>query len=66
MASSFTGKGLAPLAVTVVLDWYLGKYGLHRVGINIRPGDAPSLQVAEELGVCEEELQQCYLYINRA
>ncbi|WP_211580303.1 GNAT family N-acetyltransferase [Mobiluncus mulieris] len=66
VASSFAGKGLAPLAVAAVLDWCLSEYGLHRVEINIRPENAPSLRVAEKLGIREEGLRQRYLYINGA
>lgn len=66
VASSFAGNGLAPLAVAMVLDWCLGAYGLHRVEINIRPENAPSLRVVEKLGLREEGLRQRYLYINGA
>jgi ribosomal-protein-alanine N-acetyltransferase len=40
--------------------------GLHRMEINIRPENAPSLRVVEKLGFRPECLRPRYLHINGA
>lgn len=64
IGSSFAGKGLAPLAAAMVLDWCFTQYGLHRIEINIRPENKPSLRVVQKLGLREEGLRKKYLFIN--
>ena len=66
VSSRFAGHGLAPLAVATVLDWCFAEYGLHRIEINIRPENQPSLRVVEKLGLREEGLRERFLYINGA
>ena len=38
--------------------------GLHRVEVNIRPENAPSLRVVEKLGFRDEGLRERYLHIG--
>lgn len=66
VVSKFAGNGLAPLAVAMILDWCLSDYGLHRIEINIRPENTPSLRVVEKLRLREEGVRRRYLYINGA
>src|SRR3546814_14032412 len=33
----FAGRGVIPLSVALVIDYWLGVAGLHRMGISVRP-----------------------------
>jgi ribosomal-protein-alanine N-acetyltransferase len=44
------GLGITPTAVALATDHCFGGLGLHRVEINIRPENGPSLRVVEKLG----------------
>lgn len=57
------GQGYMPLAVAMASDHCFGS-GLHRVEINIRPENLPSIRVVEKLGFREEGLRLRYLHIN--
>lgn len=58
------GRGVMPLAVAMATDhaWY--EAGLHRIEINIRPENAPSLRVVEKLGFRDEGLRRRFLHIQ--
>ena len=58
------GHGLAPTAVALATDFCFWDLGLHRMEINIRPENAPSLRVVEKLGFRDEGLRRSYLHIN--
>ena len=58
------GRGVAPRAVAMVIDHCFGPVGLHRVEINIRPENRPSLRVVEKLGFRDEGLRERYLHIE--
>lgn len=58
------GRGLTPLAVAMASDDCFYTLGLHRVEINIRPENAPSLRVVQKLGFRDEGLRRAYLHIN--
>lgn len=60
------GRGIAPTAVALVTDHCFRELGLHRMEINIRPENAPSLRVVEKLGFRHEGLRPRYLHINGA
>nr|WP_026555710.1 GNAT family protein [Arthrobacter sp. 35W] len=60
------GRGIAPTAVAMATDHCFGTLGLHRMEINIRPENAPSLRVVEKLGFRYEGLRPRYLHINGA
>ncbi|GMA86300.1 hypothetical protein GCM10025868_15500 [Angustibacter aerolatus] len=62
----FAGRGITPLAVALATDHCLRVVGLHRVEINIRPENAPSLRVVEKLGFRDEGLRERYLHIDGA
>lgn len=57
------GHGYMPLAVALASD-HCFAVGLHRVEINIRPENQPSIRVVEKLGFREEGLRLRYLHIN--
>ncbi len=58
------GHGIAPTAVAMATDHCFRTLGLHRMEINIRPENAPSLRVVEKLGFRDEGLRPRYLHIN--
>lgn len=58
------GRGIAPTAVALVTDHCFQVLGLHRMEINIRPENGPSLRVVEKLGFRDEGYRPRYLHIN--
>lgn len=58
------GRGIIPTAVALAADHCFGEVGLHRVEINIRPENGPSLRVVEKLGFRDEGLRERYLHIQ--
>lgn len=60
------GRGVIPTAVALATDHCFGVLGLHRVEINIRTENLPSLRVVEKLGFRDEGVRQRYLHIAGA
>ncbi|QGQ20177.1 GNAT family N-acetyltransferase [Cellulomonas sp. JZ18] len=58
------GRGVIPTAVALATDHCFGVLRLHRVEINIRPENRPSLRVVEKLGFRDEGLRERYLHIQ--
>ena len=58
------GQGIAPTSVALVTDYCFQTLGLHRMEINIRPENGPSLRVVEKLGFRDEGYRPRYLHIN--
>lgn len=58
------GRGIAPTAVAMATDHCFRQLGLHRMEINIRPENGPSLRVVEKLGFRDEGYRERYLHIN--
>ncbi len=58
------GRGITPTAVAMATDHCFGRLGLHRMEINVRPENKPSLRVVEKLGFRDEGLRPRYLHIN--
>ncbi|WP_282946915.1 GNAT family N-acetyltransferase [Cellulomonas endometrii] len=58
------GRGITPTAVALATDHCFTGLGLHRVEINIRPENRPSLRVVEKLGFRDEGLRERYLHIQ--
>jgi ribosomal-protein-alanine N-acetyltransferase len=58
------GRGITPTAVALATDHCFAGLGLHRVEINIRPENRPSLRVVEKLGFRDEGLRERYLHIQ--
>ncbi|MET3946414.1 ribosomal-protein-alanine N-acetyltransferase [Arthrobacter sp. UYCu512] len=58
------GQGIAPTAVALVTDYCFQSLGLHRMEINIRPENGPSLRVVEKLGFRDEGYRPRFLHIN--
>ena len=58
------GRGIIPTAVALATDHCFEVLGLHRVEVNIRPENAPSLRVVAKLGFRDEGLRERYLHIG--
>jgi ribosomal-protein-alanine N-acetyltransferase len=58
------GRGITPTAVALATDHCFRALGLHRVEVNIRPENGPSLRVVEKLGFRDEGLRERYLHIQ--
>lgn len=58
------GRGVTPTAVALLTDYCFAERSLHRVEINVRPENGPSLRVVEKLGLRDEGLRERYLHIN--
>lgn len=58
------GRGVIPTGVAMAVDycWYV--LGLHRIEINIRPENEPSLRVVEKLGFRDEGVRVRFLHIQ--
>jgi ribosomal-protein-alanine N-acetyltransferase len=53
-------------AVNMVTDFAFNELELHRIEINIRPENSPSIRVAEKCGYLYEGLRPRYLHIDGA
>ncbi len=63
VGEEFAGRGIIPTAVAMASDYGFGVLGLHRIEINIRPENGPSLRVVEKLGFRDEGVRERYLHI---
>ncbi|TKR22321.1 GNAT family N-acetyltransferase [Cellulomonas hominis] len=66
VAQHVAGRGITPTAVALATDHCFTALGLHRVEVNIRPENRPSLRVVEKLGFRDEGLRERYLHIQGA
>ncbi|MBK6763332.1 MAG: GNAT family N-acetyltransferase [Micrococcales bacterium] len=57
------GSGVMPMAVAMTTDHCFAS-GLHRIEINIRPENGPSIRVEEKVGFRYEGLRERYLHID--
>ncbi|WP_189349139.1 GNAT family N-acetyltransferase [Zhihengliuella salsuginis] len=62
--SSRAGQGIVPRAVALAGDFCFDELGLHRIEVNIRPENAPSLRVVEKLGFRDEGVRAQFLHID--
>jgi [ribosomal protein S5]-alanine N-acetyltransferase len=62
--SAVAGRNVVPTAVALSVDHCLQSVGLHRVEIDIRPENGPSLRVVEKLGLRQEGYYERYLDID--
>lgn len=64
VAQHVAGRGITPTAVALATDHCFTALGLHRVEVNIRPENRPSLRVVEKLRFRDEGLRERYLHIQ--
>ena len=62
--SAVAGRGITPTSLALVIDHCFGPVGLHRVEVDIRPENGPSLRVVEKLGLRREGFYERYLDID--
>lgn len=62
--SAHAGFGLMPEACALVIDHCFSTLALHRLEINIRPENAPSLRVVHKLGFRDEGVRSGFLHID--
>jgi ribosomal-protein-alanine N-acetyltransferase len=58
------GRNVTPTALALVIDHCFTGIGLHRVEVDIRPENGPSLRVAEKLGLRREGYYERFLDID--
>lgn len=64
--SSVAGRGITPTALALVIDHCFTAGRLHRVEVNIRPENQPSIRVVEKLGLRREGYHERFLDIDGA
>lgn len=64
VARRFAGTGVATRALAMLTEHAFTAAGLHRVEVNIRPENAPSLSVVRHLHFRDEGVRARYLHIN--
>lgn len=62
----FANRGYMTMAVNMVTDFAFTELELHRLEINIRPENEPSIKVAQKCGYIFEGLRPNYLHIDGA
>lgn len=64
--SAVAGRGIAPTALALMIDHCFAVVQLHRIEVDIRPENLPSLRVAQKLGLRREGYFERYLDIDGA
>lgn len=64
IAQKWAGRGVTSLAAAATIDLIIFKLGLHRVEVNVRPENVPSLKLCRKLGLREEGYKTRYMNIN--
>lgn len=64
ISHSASKRGVTTLAVALALDAAFEELNLHRVEINVRPENKPSLAVVRKLSLVEEGYRRAYICIN--
>jgi ribosomal-protein-alanine N-acetyltransferase len=60
------GKNITPTAVALAIDYLMDDLGLHRIEIDIRPENLPSLRVVEKLSLRLEGIKERFIHIDGA
>ena len=66
ISKDYANRGYMTEAVNMVTDFAFNELALHRLEINIRPENEPSIRVAEKCGYLYEGLRPRYLHIDGA
>ncbi|SCX08616.1 ribosomal-protein-alanine N-acetyltransferase [Candidatus Aquiluna sp. UB-MaderosW2red] len=64
ISKKVAGNNITPIAVALTIDYLFLEAKLHRVEIDIRPENTPSLRVVEKLGLREEGLKKRFIHID--
>jgi ribosomal-protein-alanine N-acetyltransferase len=60
----YAGRGVMPVAVSLMVDYCFAALGLHRMEVAIRPENVASLRVVEKLRLTEVGFAPKYLHID--
>ncbi len=66
IARDYAGRNITPYAVALAIDHLFDNLALHRVEIDIRPENSPSIRVVEKLGLRKEGLKERFIHIDGA
>lgn len=66
VSQHMAGRGIAPTAVALAVDYVFAELGLHRIEVCIRPENVASLRVVEKLGLAYEGRRAAYIHIDGA
>ncbi len=66
IAKEYAGRNITPYAVALAIDHLFDNLALHRVEIDIRPENSPSIRVVEKLGLRKEGLKERFIHIDGA
>lgn len=66
LAREWAGRGLGTLGAALVIDLVIGELGLHRVEVDVRPENGPSLGLCRRLGLHYEGRRPRFMHINGA
>lgn len=66
IAKDYAGRNITPYAVALAIDYLFDALALHRVEIDIRPENTPSIRVVEKLGLRKEGLKERFIHIDGA
>lgn len=64
ISKSVAGRNVTPIALALIGDYFFKQLGMHRIEIDIRPENKPSLRVVEKLGFRQEGIKQRFIHIN--
>lgn len=59
----YTGRGLMAEAISAVVEYALGEFGLHRLEANIQPRNEASIRLVKRCGFTREGFSRKYLRI---
>ncbi|WIK63781.1 GNAT family N-acetyltransferase [Gleimia hominis] len=63
LAEKYAGQGIGTFVVAACIDLLIGELGVHRVEINIRPENGPSIGLVRRLGLRYEGVRERYMCI---
>lgn len=66
VSQDVAGRGIMTSAVAQAIDYAFWNLGLHRIEIDIRPENTPSLRVVEKLGLRQEGTKRNFIHIDGA
>ncbi|WP_255574408.1 GNAT family N-acetyltransferase [Austwickia sp. TVS 96-490-7B] len=58
------GQGIAPTALAAAVDHAFVGLGLHRVAVDVRVDNAPSVRMVRKLGFRDEGIRRAALYVD--
>lgn len=66
MCERWAGWGVGSLCTALMIDLVIGELGLHRIEIDVRPENAPSMGLCRKLGLHSEGIRPRFMHIAGA